>query len=59
MKIQWQLIDNTGRVLINKNAMLRNGVNNITLDLTNYTTGTYFIKLSGENINEIRKIQKQ
>jgi trimeric autotransporter adhesin len=59
MKIQWQLIDNTGRVLINKNAMLRNGVNNITVDLSNYTTGTYFIKLSGENINEIRKIQKQ
>ena len=58
MRIQWQLIDNTGRILINKNTMLGNGVNNITVDLSNYTTGTYFIKLSGENINEIRKLQK-
>ena len=59
MKIKLQLIDNTGRVLINKNTILRSGVNNITVDLSNYSTGTYFIKLTGENINEIRKLQKQ
>jgi len=58
-KIQWQLIDNTGRIFINKNVILRDGVNNITVDLSKYSTGTYFIKLSGENINEILKLQKQ
>jgi hypothetical protein len=53
------LIDNTGRVLINKNTMLRSGVNNISVDLSNFSTGTYFIKLTGENINEVKKLQKQ
>jgi hypothetical protein len=58
-KIHWQMIDNTGRVLINRNTILRDGVNNITVDLRNYSSGIYFIKLSGENINEIIKLQKQ
>ena len=58
-KISWQLIDNTGRVLINKNTMLRSGINNISVDLSNFSTGTYFIKLTGENINEVKKLQKQ
>jgi PQQ-dependent dehydrogenase (s-GDH family) len=59
MKIQWQLLDNTGRILINKNVMLKDGVNNITINLSHFSSGTYFIKLSGDNINQIVKLQKQ
>jgi len=59
MKIKMQLIDNTGRTLVNRSATVRKGANNITIDLSNYSKGIYFIKLSGDYINEIRKVQKQ
>jgi glucose/arabinose dehydrogenase len=57
-KAQWQLIDNTGRVIIRKGFILKQGTTAITVDLKTVPAGVYYIKVSGTAVNETEKLQK-
>jgi trimeric autotransporter adhesin len=57
--LSWQIIDNTGRVLLTKQAVLRKGNNNISIDVRTLPAGTYFIKVTGKTVQAIQKLQKQ
>lgn len=57
--LSWQLIDNTGRVLLSKQAAVRKGNNSITIDVRTFPAGTYFIKVTGKTVQAIQKLQKQ
>jgi hypothetical protein len=56
--IKWQLVDVTGRVVLNQDAILRKGENRIVISLANLRSGTYFLKVNGQFINAKEKIQK-
>lgn len=57
-KITWQLIDNTGRTVLNNHGQIRKGVNNIRIDLSKIPAGSYFLQVNGQYVNSIQKLQK-
>jgi trimeric autotransporter adhesin len=58
-QLNWQLIDNAGRVLLTKQAMVNKGNNSIAIDIRTLPAGTYFIKVTGKTVQAIQKLQKQ
>lgn len=56
--ISWQLIDNAGRVILNKTATVRKGLNRIDVDLMKVPAGSYFIQVKGPFVNTIQKLQR-
>lgn len=57
-KIQWQLVDQAGRVINNQSTVVRKGSNNIPVSLQSLPSGTYFIKVNGPFVSTIQKLQK-
>jgi PQQ-dependent dehydrogenase (s-GDH family) len=58
-KVQWKLLDNAGRVVLNNTAQLNRGNNSVTLNLKKLAAGIYFLNVSGNGIDQVIKIQKQ
>jgi trimeric autotransporter adhesin len=54
----WQLVDNTGRVLLSKQVTVRKGANTILIDVRSIPAGSYFIKVTGNTLQAIQKLQK-
>lgn len=51
------VLDITGKIILSKNNFTTN--DEISLDLTNVTSGVYFVKIATENENIIKKIIKE
>lgn len=56
---KWKLIDNRGRVIMQKTKELMKGKNEFTINLEKLSSGVYYFIISGEDIGEQKlKIQK-
>lgn len=56
---QLKIVDNTGRIIRIMNVNLVKGKNNLTLDVSGFKTGLYYIDVTGKAINEKAKLIKQ
>jgi trimeric autotransporter adhesin len=54
----WTLADITGKTVLKKSIGLVKGDNSITLNLGKLPAGIYYLKVSGNNINQSVKLQK-
>ena len=57
-KVKWQLIDNAGRIVIHNSIAAKKGNNNIVINLNRLSTGTYFLIVSGADIDQKVKLEK-
>jgi trimeric autotransporter adhesin len=57
-EVQWNLIDNTGRVVIQNSAGLKKGSNNLDINISNLSTGFYYLSVAGAEINQKVKLEK-
>ena len=58
-KMQWKLIDNTGRVIMQNSTHVRKGNgNNITINMHKLANGPYYLSINGAGINQKIKLQK-
>jgi PQQ-dependent dehydrogenase (s-GDH family) len=58
-KINWKLIDMTGRAVMQQSLQVRKGPGNIvSIDMSSYAGGIYYLNLNGAGINQNLKLQK-
>jgi len=57
-KVKWQLIDNAGRIVAHNSIAAKRGNNNVVINLNRLSTGTYFLIVSGANIDQKIKLEK-
>jgi len=57
-KVQWTLIDNAGRVVIQNSMQIRKGNNDILINIANVSTGFYYLSVSGAGIDQKVKLEK-
>jgi hypothetical protein len=57
-KINYELTDITGKKILQHAVTLAKGDNTITIHLDKLPAGIYYLKVSGNNINEAVKLQK-
>jgi glucose/arabinose dehydrogenase len=57
-KVKWQLIDNAGRIVNHSSIAAKKGNNNIVINLNRLSTGTYFLIVSGADIDQKVKLEK-
>ncbi|MGZ8511502.1 MAG: T9SS type A sorting domain-containing protein, partial [Chitinophagaceae bacterium] len=58
-KIQWQLIDNIGRIIQYGRYDLSPGSTVVSEDISRISAGVYFIKIEGKNVQKVIKIIKR
>lgn len=58
-KLSWQLMDNYGRVIKNDNYELGAGSTALTIDGSKLSSGSYYLRLNGEQLQQTIKIVKQ
>jgi hypothetical protein len=59
LSTKFSLVDAFGKVIKTNDWLLREGVNNYTIDLGDYPTGVYFIRISANNqLLDVKKIVK-
>ncbi len=56
--VNWQLMDNTGRVILHSNIQMRKGNNSFSISLSNISVGMYYLKISGAGVDQQVKLQK-
>jgi hypothetical protein len=57
--IIYKLIDHTGRTISQNSLHVQKGVmNTVTIDLGNYSTGVYYLKVTGAGLDASLKLQK-
>ncbi|MGB4844994.1 MAG: PQQ-dependent sugar dehydrogenase [Ferruginibacter sp.] len=54
----WQIIDNGGRVIMSNTALLKKGSNELVININSLAAGSYYLKISGTNIDSETKFQK-
>jgi hypothetical protein len=54
----WQIIDNAGRIIMYSNTLLKKGSNSISININQLTAGSYYLYISGQDINMKTKFQK-
>jgi hypothetical protein len=57
-KVKWQLIDNSGRIITRNSIAAKKGNNSIVINLNRLSTGTYFLIVSGADIDQKVKLEK-
>jgi trimeric autotransporter adhesin len=57
-KVSWKLTDNTGRNVMQNTDMLRQGNNNLQIDVNRLPGGLYYLTVSGAGIDQKVKLQK-
>ena len=57
-KVKWQLVDNAGRSVIHNSIAAKKGNNSVTINLNRVSAGTYFLIVSGADIDQKIKLQK-
>ena len=58
-RINWQLVDITGRVVMSKEVVVKKGDNRIALDMSELQSGVYYLQVTGPFVNALEKIQKR
>ena len=56
--VQWKLIDNNGRTLLQDKLHVRKGNNNLTINVDRLPAGLYYLSVSGAGLDEKLKLQK-
>lgn len=54
----WQIVDNSGRVVLNSSVALLKGRNTFVIDLGKLSAGVYYLKIIGGDVDKRIKIQK-
>jgi biopolymer transport protein ExbD len=57
-KVQWNLTDNAGRVMIQNSAELRKGNNSVSINISNLSSGFYYLSVTGAGIDQKVKLEK-
>jgi hypothetical protein len=57
-KTQWNLVDNTGRILLQGTKELVKGYNELLINMDKLASGVYYLNISGAAIDQRIKIQK-
>jgi len=57
-KVKWQLIDNAGRIVAHNSLAAKRGNNNVVINLNRLSSGTYFLVVSGADIDQKIKLEK-
>jgi hypothetical protein len=57
-RAKWQLIDNSGRVVLNGSVLLKPGKNILPISINNLKGGAYYLTVSGAGIDQKVKLQK-
>jgi trimeric autotransporter adhesin len=58
-KLQWQLLDHTGRVIKNGAYNLSGGSTAVSIDLAGLSSGIYLMQLNGPTLQQVIKVIKQ
>ena len=59
-RITYKIFDNSGRVILQKSLQVRKGnVNTVSIDMSRFTAGMYFLNVSGSGVNSNIKLQKE
>jgi len=54
----WQIIDNTGRSIMYGNTLLKKGTNDLPISIKRLAAGTYYLRVSGTNLDVKTQFQK-
>jgi trimeric autotransporter adhesin len=58
-KLNYKIVDNAGRTIIQKTVSVRKGaINTIFVDMSRLSTGMYYLNVTGAGINSNTKLQK-
>jgi trimeric autotransporter adhesin len=57
-KAQWKILDNAGRTVLQSSAQLKKGRNNVVINLNKFSSGIYYLSVSGAGIDQKVKLQK-
>lgn len=57
-KVIWKLTDNTGRIVLQNTDLLRQGNNNLQIDVNRLQSGLYYLTVAGAGIDQKVKLQK-
>jgi hypothetical protein len=57
-KAQWQILDNAGRTVLQNEAPLKKGRNNIVISLNKLSAGIYYLSITGAGVDQKVKVQK-
>jgi trimeric autotransporter adhesin len=57
-KVNWKLTDNTGRIVLQNTYLLRQGNNNLQIDISRLSGGVYYLTVSGAGVDQKVKLQK-
>jgi glucose/arabinose dehydrogenase len=57
-KVKWQLIDHAGRIVAHNSIGVKRGNNNVVISLNRLSSGTYFLIVSGADIDQKIKLEK-
>lgn len=55
---QWQILDNSGRVVMQNSVKLKKGTNNVVVNVNKLAAGLYFLNVKGGGIDQKVKLQK-
>ena len=57
-KVSWTLTDMNGKTVMHRSLNLKKGDNSLNINLSSLPTGMYYLKVSGNTINQATKLQK-
>jgi Glucose/sorbosone dehydrogenases len=57
-RVTWQVVDNTGRTVLSSREQVRKGNTRIIIDLSAVPAGNYFLRVNGQYVNSVQKLQK-
>jgi PQQ-dependent dehydrogenase (s-GDH family) len=57
-QVQWKILDNAGRTVLQNTAQLKKGRNNMVININKLSAGIYYLSVSGAGIDQKVKLQK-
>jgi trimeric autotransporter adhesin len=57
-QVQWKVLDNAGRTVLQNTAQLKKGRNNIVININKMSAGIYYLSVKGAGIDQQVKLQK-
>jgi PQQ-dependent dehydrogenase (s-GDH family) len=57
-RLQWKLMDNTGRIVMQQTAQLKKGNNSFSVSINKLSAGLYYLTATGAGIDQQVKLQK-
>lgn len=58
-RLNWQLVDNNGRIIKNGSIIHSGGSMAVSIDISNISAGNYLMRLNGESLQQTIKVIKQ